>query len=114
MTHRFTMRSSADAIRRWVPPALVATVALIAAAPADAAPRQKQARPERMTEAVAPRAAGEPIMAIVSIKSQKVTVYDADGWISARAGVDRHEGTRDTGRCLQRRGEAQGPPFEPL
>ncbi|MBA1687081.1 L,D-transpeptidase family protein, partial [Escherichia coli] len=25
--------------------------------------------------------AGEPIMAIVSIKSQKVTFYDADGWI---------------------------------
>jgi hypothetical protein len=30
---------------------------------------------------VAPRAAGEPIMAIVSIKSQQVTIYDADGWI---------------------------------
>src|SRR5262249_19380226 len=29
----------------------------------------------------APRAAGAPLMAIVSIKSQRVTVYDADGWI---------------------------------
>src|SRR3569832_1954518 len=29
----------------------------------------------------APRAAGEPIMAIVSIKSQQVTFYDAQGWI---------------------------------
>ena len=28
-----------------------------------------------------PRDAGEPIMAIVSIKSQQVTIYDADGWI---------------------------------
>src|SRR6516225_10815077 len=28
-----------------------------------------------------PRVAGEPIMAIVSIKSQKVTIYDADGWV---------------------------------
>ncbi len=32
-------------------------------------------------EATAPRDAGEPIMAIVSIKSQQVTFYDADGWI---------------------------------
>jgi hypothetical protein len=30
---------------------------------------------------MAPRDAGEPIMAIVSIKSQQVTFYDADGWI---------------------------------
>ena len=29
----------------------------------------------------APRSAGEPIMAIVSIKTQQVTLYDADGWI---------------------------------
>ena len=33
-------------------------------------------------EATAPREAGEPIMAIVSIKSQQITFYDADGWIS--------------------------------
>ncbi len=32
-------------------------------------------------EAEAPREAGEPIMAIVSIKSQRITFYDADGWI---------------------------------
>ena len=32
-------------------------------------------------EEMAPRDAGEPIMAIVSIKSQRVTFYDADGWI---------------------------------
>ena len=33
------------------------------------------------TEATAPREAGGPIMAIVSIMSQQVTFYDADGWI---------------------------------
>src|SRR6202035_1379364 len=38
-------------------------------------------RPAAPIEATAPREAGEPIMAIVSIKSQKVTFYDADGWI---------------------------------
>lgn len=42
---------------------------------------QKRTRPAQTTEATAPRAAGEPIMAIVSIKSQQVTLYDADGWI---------------------------------
>jgi hypothetical protein len=55
---------------------LAAMVVLAAMAPANAA---KQAR--QPAEAVAPREAGEPIMAIVSIKSQQVTFYDADGWI---------------------------------
>jgi L,D-transpeptidase catalytic domain len=40
-----------------------------------------QARQAAPTVATAPREAGEPIMAIVSIKSQQVTIYDADGWI---------------------------------
>jgi hypothetical protein len=35
----------------------------------------------RPAEETAPRDAGEPIMAVVSIKSQHVTFYDADGWI---------------------------------
>jgi hypothetical protein len=35
--------------------------------------------------ATAPREAGEPIMAIVSIKSQRITFYDADGWIVSAA-----------------------------
>jgi hypothetical protein len=54
-------------------------LAVTAALTADAVARQ--ARPEPTVEAVAPRDAGEPIMAIVSIKSQQVTFYDADGWI---------------------------------
>jgi len=41
----------------------------------------KLANPSRPTEATAPRDAGDPIMAIVSLKSQQVTIYDADGWI---------------------------------
>jgi hypothetical protein len=53
-------------------------VALTALSPGAAA---KQARPAQPTEEKAPRTAGEPIMAIVSIKTQKVTFYDADGWI---------------------------------
>ncbi len=41
----------------------------------------RQARPGPVTEATAPREVGDPIMAIVAIKTQKVTFYDADGWI---------------------------------
>jgi L,D-transpeptidase catalytic domain len=68
-------------MRRWGPPAIVtlAAMAALTALTADAAARQ--ARPAPPIEATAPREAGEPIMAIVSIKTQQVTFYDADGWI---------------------------------
>ena len=99
MTNRFTMAPSTKAIRRSGPSAIgtllatAALAALTAASPADAAPRQ--ARPEQTTEAAAPRKAGEPIMAIVSIKSQKVTFYDAEGWI-LRAPVSSGTTGRET------------------
>ena len=48
-----------------------------------------------MKEATAPREAGEPIMAIVSIKTQQVTFYDADGWI-LRAPVSTGVKERET------------------
>jgi L,D-transpeptidase catalytic domain len=83
MRNRFTMAQSTVAIRRLgSSPTMIlaaALAALTAAPPADAA--SSQARPSAPTEATAPRAAGQPIMAIVSIKSQQVTLYDADGWI---------------------------------
>lgn len=41
----------------------------------------KQTRPAAPVEMTAPRDGGEPVMAIVSIKSQQVTFYDAEGWI---------------------------------
>ena len=63
---------------RLVP--LAALVALIAVPdPASAGAANRHA--ERAVEDVAPREAGAPIMAIVSLKSQQVTIYDADGWI---------------------------------
>jgi lipoprotein-anchoring transpeptidase ErfK/SrfK len=99
MTNRCTMAQSTEAVRRWAPAivtlaATAALTALTAAAPADAAPRQA-ARPEQITEEAAPRHAGEPIMAIVSIKSQKVTIYDGDGWI-LRAPVSSGTAGRET------------------
>lgn len=36
---------------------------------------------QRSDEMIAPRAVGEPIMAVVSIKSQQITFYDAGGWM---------------------------------
>jgi hypothetical protein len=70
-----------------------ALAALFAAPPADAETRQPN--PARPTEATAPREAGEPIMAIVSIKSQHVTFYDAEGWI-LRAPVSTGTTGRET------------------
>jgi L,D-transpeptidase catalytic domain len=60
---------------------------------ADAAARS--ARHAQAAEATAPREAGEPIMAIVSIKTQRVTFYDADGWI-LRAPVSTGTTGRET------------------
>src|SRR6195256_2273754 len=99
MTNPFTTSQSIEAIRQWWSPAIVtlaamaALMAITTAQPADAAARQ--ARPARTTAATASRAAGEPIMAIVSIKSQKVTIYDADGWI-LRAPVSTGTTGRET------------------
>src|SRR5271154_2800792 len=95
MVDRLTTAQSAGAMRRWRPPAIVtlAAMAALTALTADASARQ--ARPAPPTEATAPREAGEPIMAIVSIKSQQVTFYDADGWI-LRAPVSTGTTGRET------------------
>src|SRR5881227_4497189 len=92
MVNRFTTARSTVAMRRWGAPAIV-TFAVMAALTADATARQ--ARPAPPTEATAPRDAGEPIMAIVSIKTQQVTLYDADGWI-LRAPVSTGVKERET------------------
>ena len=73
--------------------AMLAAMAVLTALCADAAARP--ARPAPPTEATAPRDAGEPIMAIVSIKTQRVTFYDADGWI-LRAPVSTGIAGRET------------------
>ena len=75
-----TAQSTVATRRRGVPVIVtLAAMAALASPTADAAARQS--RPAPTTEATAPREAGEPIMAIVSIMSQQVTFYDADGWI---------------------------------
>jgi L,D-transpeptidase catalytic domain len=83
------------AMRRWRPPALVMFVAMTALTALTTEAAARQARPAPPTEATAPRDAGEPIMAIVSIKTQQVTFYDADGWI-LRAPVSTGTTGRET------------------
>jgi hypothetical protein len=52
-------------------------------------------RKERSIESIAARTAGEPILAIVSLRSQRITVYDAEGWIM-RAAVSSGQAGRET------------------
>jgi hypothetical protein len=96
MANRSRTARTTVAARRWGPPAIVtlaAMAALTAALAADAAARE--ARPAPPKEATAPRDAGEPIMAIVSIRTQQVTLYDTDGWI-LRAPVSTGTTGRET------------------
>lgn len=69
-----------------------ALVALLAAPhPASAASHHGRAA----AEAEAPRAAGAPVMAIISLKHQHITVYDADGWM-LRSPVSTGQRGRET------------------
>jgi hypothetical protein len=86
---------STVATRRWGRPAIVTLAAMAALAALTAGAAARQARSAPPTEATAPRDAGEPIMAIVSIKTQQVTFYDADGWI-LRAPVSTGTKGRET------------------
>jgi hypothetical protein len=68
-------------------------LALVIAAGGDAFARS--GRTEIPIEAVQSRAAGEPIVAVVSLHDQQVTVYDANGWI-LRAPVSSGQKGRET------------------
>jgi hypothetical protein len=72
-------RSNAE--MRWAGLAIVTVAAMIAVVALTTGATARQARPAPIKEATAPRDAGEPIMAIVSIKTQHITLYDAHGWI---------------------------------
>ena len=52
-------------------------------------------RSDRAVEVIEQRTAGEPVMAIVSLSSQRITVYDAKGWI-LRAPVSSGQKGRET------------------
>src|SRR5262249_53209197 len=94
MDNRSATQSAVE-VKRWKSPVLVmlSAAAVLAALTADAAAQRRPAAEPK--ETVAPRTAGEPVMAIVSIKSQQVTFYDADGWI-IRAPVSTGTKGRET------------------
>ena len=97
--------------RRWRLPAIVTLAAIAALTALTVDARARQAPP---TEATAPRDAGEPIMAIVSIKTQQVTFYDADGWIlraPVSTGITGRETPAGVFAVLEK---DVGPPLEPL
>ena len=81
MANRSATAQSTVATRLWGLPAIVTLAAMALFSALTDAAEAKQARHAAPVEATAPREAGEPIMAIVSLKSQQVTFYDADGWI---------------------------------
>ena len=95
MVDELTSAKSTVAIRHKRSSAVVmlAVIAALMVPAVDAA--AKQARRAQPAETTAPREAGEPIMAIVSIKSQHVTIYDAEGWIQ-RAPVSTGIKERET------------------
>jgi hypothetical protein len=91
MRARFVNRNCKQSRIRLMHVAIAAMAVLIAAGSlVDAADR----RSERL-ESVASRTAGDPIMAIVSLQNQRITVYDAKGWI-LRAPVSSGQRERET------------------
>jgi lipoprotein-anchoring transpeptidase ErfK/SrfK len=94
MANRLTTAQSDVTARHWVRPTIVAA-AVMAALVALTGDAVAKGRSAATAEATAPREAGEPIMAIVSIKSQRVTFYDSEGWI-LRAPVSTGTTGRET------------------
>src|SRR5262245_6375778 len=95
MVNRFMTTQSNVRIQRWGPAAIAALAAMAALTALTAEAVAREARPAPTKEATAPREAGELLMAIVSIKSQQVTFYDAEGWV-LRAPVSTGTEGRET------------------
>jgi hypothetical protein len=71
----------------------IASLATLIAAGDQAAATDR--RSERSVESMESRIAGEPILAVVSLHSQRITIYDANGWI-LRAPVSSGHMGRET------------------
>jgi hypothetical protein len=97
MTFHFTKAWRTEALRSpsFLTIALVAALSASIAAPSAHAASRAHRHAQPAAEATAPREAGPPIMAIVSLKSQHVTIYDAVGWIM-RAPVSSGQRGRET------------------
>jgi L,D-transpeptidase-like protein len=80
--------------RRLRPAYLAAAGLAVLIAAGDRADARSGQR-ERPIESIQSRNAGEPVMAIVSLRSQRITIYDAKGWI-LRAPVSSGTKGRET------------------
>src|SRR3984893_5014860 len=65
----------------WLQPVRLAIATFAAVIAAGDHAGAASGRKERAVDSVESRIAGEPIMAIVSLRNQRITVYDANGWI---------------------------------
>jgi hypothetical protein len=68
-------------MRRLVRQAIIGLAALLATGLADPVGAALRHREAERVETVEARPVGAPLMAIVSLSNQRVTIYDADGWI---------------------------------
>src|SRR5215475_6348857 len=81
---------------RWLPPACLVVATFTAVTAAGSQAGAASPRKERATAvSVASRPGSAPIMAIVSLRSQEITVYDTAGWIM-RAPVSSGQSGRET------------------
>src|SRR5829696_6232890 len=92
MTSRFAS-SKQKQIRLWPARFAIAGVAALITAGDHAG--ATTGRNGRSVESIKSRPAGEPIMAILSLRNQQITVYDANGWI-LRAPVSSGQKGRET------------------
>src|ERR1700694_5440014 len=92
MTSRFAKPKRKQTRLRPVHFAIAGLAALIAAGTHAGATDR---RSERSVESIESRTSGEPIMAVVSLRNQRITVYDANGWI-LRAPVSSGQKGRET------------------
>jgi hypothetical protein len=79
----------------WLHPACLAIASWAAVIGVGTQAHAGSGRNERIVASVESRTAGEPIMAIVSLRNQRITVYDANGWI-LRAPVSSGQKGRET------------------
>ena len=96
----------------WLAAALAALFALCLLA--DAGVGAKAAATRKREEIIQSRPAGPPVMAVVSLSRQRVTIYDADGWIMRAPGFHGPDRLRDTRRHLQHPAEEGRAPLQSL
>ena len=89
----------------------VAGLALVLGA-GDVAEAAKARSQQRQVASIETRDGGEPLMAVVSLRSQQITVYDADGWI-LRSPVSSGQKGRETLRPVSSASSRNKPSTTP-